>query len=140
MKKILFLSLFCIGLMATSANAQRFGTTANADNTGRTLTYAYSTKTYATPMTLKPNASQTWFSVDSLTGVLTVNLSTSYAQKCDEVTLVFVSDSASAGHVVTFGTGIAPSATTLTVDKNQRATWTGVFMKGIWIEKARAKE
>jgi hypothetical protein len=139
MKK--FITLLALAALAfTTVDAQRFGTPPAGDNTGRTLTYAYSTKAYAATLALRPNAYENIYKVDSLTGTMTVTISTNSISKvCDRTTIMFVSDSATAGHVVTFSTGTAPSAT-LTVDKNQRAAIEFIFNGGVWIEVARSKE
>lgn len=137
MKKLL--TLFVLVAITVTASAQRFGTPPAGDNSGRILTYTYNAKAYASTLALKPNASEATFNVDSLTGAMTVTISTTAAQKCDKVYILFKSDSATAGHIVTFTTGTAPSAT-LTVDKNQRAGILFMYNGGVWIEVARGKE
>ena len=135
MKKAI-LVLFCIAISVVGYG-QRFGTSASKDNTGRKLTCAYLTPTYASTLTVTPNASVTYVKPSSLTGAMTLNCATTNAQVCDEVTFIFYG---TGSRTITFNTGIVASSSTLVCDSLQSCTWKGVFNGTAWVETSRAKE
>ena len=137
MKKLIIM-LFAFGLSLT-ASAQRFGTTKKDDNTGRVLTYAYSSVTFAAVSYHKVNAFETFLNIGKLTAAHTDSINVTNAKVCDKVTLMYLCDTLTAGRVVTFGTNFK-SAGTFTIAKNKRGSATFIFDGVYWVENSRAKE
>lgn len=141
MKKIFALILLLGALQYAQAQftTPRFGTPPSGDNTGRQLTYSYATPTYGATKGVQPNAYETIIKMGKLTGAQTDTVSVLSSHVGDKLIYIFESDTASAGHVVTFGTNFVPSAT-LTVDSAQKATCSFIFDGVKFIETARAKQ
>lgn len=140
MKKLL--SIAFIGL-ALSLSAQittpRFGTTGNKDNTGRVLTLAYITPSFASSYAIVANASKTFVKMAELTGAQTLTATVTKCQVGDELHVMFLCDTLTAGRVVTFSTNLKASGT-LTVAKNKRAAIHFVFDGTYWVATGREKE
>ncbi len=136
--------MICASLLTFGqATSPRFGTLKNQDNTGRVLTYKYSTPTLADAgdsVAISPNASKTIYNAAALTHAKTVKVGKVNAKVCDELIFIFTSDTLTAGRVVTFSTNFVVSASTLTVDASQKATISFIFDGVAWIETSRAKQ
>lgn len=109
----------------------------NDDNTGRLLKLAEVDVAYAATIALTPNASKTYYNVAELTGNATINGTVSSSEVGDEV--VFMFDADGTNRTVTFGTGLAASAT-LVVAADKVATASFVFNGTTFIETGRAIE
>lgn len=135
------ISLFCSTFeLDAQATVPRFGTTKNKDNTGRVLTYKYSTPTYRATDTIVANAYETIVKMGTLTGAQTIRATLTNCKVGDKLEIMFTCDTLTAGRVVTFSTGFVVSASTLTVDASQKATISFIFDGVAWIETARAKQ
>lgn len=152
MKNLIFLLLmaFTVSLTAQITDP-RFGTTKNADNTGRGLTYAVVTTTDVTSATLDtillaPNAHETL--VCMKTGRVMTNLadsvcykfsSTTGNYKLGDVTVFMISKGTGAGKIKFGGSqyvlSTASSAVALAANKSliMRFRWNGAK----WIEESR---
>jgi hypothetical protein len=141
MKKILAILLFSAITAIASAQAThpRFGTPPSGDNTGQSVTYAYSNVAYGAGLKINPNAFETVVTVGTLTGTQTDTVYVKNSHVCDRLTLVFVSDTAAAGHVVTFGLNFV-STGTLTVNTSKKATASFIFDGTAYVETARARQ
>ena len=153
MKKVLsILFLFALTLtVSAQITAPRFGTTKNADNTGRGLTYAVVTTTDVTAATLDtillaPNAFETL--VCMKTGTVMTNLadsvcykfsSTTGNYKLGDVVVFMISKGTGAGKIKFGGSqyvlSTASSAVALAANKSliMRFRWNG----SKWIEESR---
>lgn len=112
----------------------RFSTRTGDDSTGRVLSLAYVTPTYAAILAVTPNASQTYYQPTVLTGAMTINatLTTSYVG--DEQLWILLSNTAA--QVVTFGTGYTPNGA-ITPNISKVATIKFVYTGTSWVEIAR---
>lgn len=139
MKKLILLAL--IGISALAASAQH--TTARfsppKDNTGRSLSYKLLTPTYAAVVYVQPSNYETIVLADTLTGTQTDSASVTGAWVGDRLTYIFQSDTASGGHVVTFGNHMVTSGT-LTVDAEQKASIQFIFDGVAWVACGREKQ
>lgn len=137
---IITLSLCIIIGASAQSTSPRWGSgPPTNDNTGRVLTYASSRPAYATTLALKPNAWETTVRMDSLTGNLTVTATVTKAYFGDKLNMLFLGDVTGA-RVVTFSTGMAANAGTLTVDALQKAGIYFIFDGVSWVEVGRAKQ
>lgn len=110
-------------------------TAANQDNTDRTLTNEYQAPEYAATIALKLTAAKTLVQPALLTGNATVTAETTRPKIGDELVVVFLADASA--RTITFGTGMAASAT-LVVAASKRASATFVFDGAAWVETGRA--
>ncbi len=86
------------------------------------------------------NAYETIVKMGTLTGAQTVRATVTNCHVGDKLEIIFTCDTLTAGRVVTFSTGFVVTASTLTVDQNQKATICFIFDGVAWIETSRAKQ
>lgn len=138
MKK-LFSLMFLLALSASvfAQTTPRFGTSAGRDNTGRVITYSYTTPAYADTVELATKHYESVVKVAALTGDAVVVASTTNAKVGDKIYMIF--NATGGARTVTFSTGMVPSAT-LVVDSAQKATASFIFDGTSFIEASRAKQ
>lgn len=112
----------------------RFGTTANKDNTGRTITQDFQTPAYAATLAITPTCQKTTIKPATLTGAVTINATTTNAFADDDLFVLVTADTTA--RVVTFGTNFV-SAGTLTAAISKRATAHFKFDGVTYVEVAR---
>lgn len=95
---ILFLVAFTLTVNAQSTSP-RFGTTANKDNTGRALTYGYTSATYAATLTPAPDKFVNYYKV-TLTGAATINITVTNAKLGD--TWIYIASGSGGSRITTF--------------------------------------
>lgn len=125
---LLILSSAVLGQYTTP----RFGTAKNQDNTGRVLTYKFARPDYAATVALGPNAYETTYVFDTLTGALTLTSSVASSHAADKLSLVFVADGTN--RVVTFSTGFT-SGGNITVNSGTKMTVNFVFNGIGWVQQ-----
>lgn len=134
MKK-LFSFIALAGLVFTLSaqiTTPRFGTTANKDNTGRVLTYAYVAPAYAASYAIVANAYETTVKMGTLTGAQTLTATVTNCHVTDKLSIVFVADGTN--RVVTFSTGFA-SGGNITVNSSTTMTVNFVFNGTGWVQQ-----
>lgn len=145
MKKLisLFALVFAIGMASAQFTTPRFGSAANEDNTGRTITYWYSTPAapYTGTQSVYQNVSnQTiqaiYTSSTSVSATLNANITNCHA--LDIQTFVFRT-AATTTVVATFGTGYKPKTATTTVLPSSRSIIQFFFDGVEWVEEWRAE-
>lgn len=139
MKKYILLALFSLGVLASSAQHTNARFSPPKDNTGRSLSYKLLTPTYAATVYVQPSNYETVVLADTLTGAQLDSASVTGAWVGDRLTYIFQSDTASGGHVVTFGNNMITSGT-LTVDGSQKASIQFIFDGVAWIACGREKQ
>lgn len=127
--------------MSTTARATG---AVNRDNTGAVLTNDYQTPAYAATLAPVLKAAFTLIKPGTLTGALTINLATPVVYTDndtapfvgDKVRFLLVSDGTS--RTVTFGTNMAPTATTFVVTTAKYGSVEFTFNGTIWLETSRS--
>jgi len=116
----------------------RFSSAPGSDNTDRIRDNEYLTPAYATTVTINPSKNKTLANFAALTGAMTINAGVGTASTApyvgDEMKMLFT---AATTQVVTFGTGILPSAATLSVTGTKTANVKFVFNGASWCEETR---
>lgn len=112
----------------------------NADNRSANLLNDYQTPAYAASIAIatKPSAASTLVNVSPLTGALTLTADVSSAYVGDKLTILLSADNNAGGRVVTFSTGFAATAATLTVGQSLPASISFVFNGTKWLETSRS--
>lgn len=136
--KNLFITLLFSLVLITSASAQRFGTTAGNDNTGRVITYDWKTPTYTSTVTVAANASVTMIMPAAFSGTVTpvVNANVTNCKKGDKLEYIFTGATGVAA-TITFNTNFK-STGTLAVTGAKYSTISFIFNGTYWIEERRA--
>ncbi len=113
MKKLLSIVFILgfIGSIFAQSTTPRFGTKKSDDNTGRVLTYALISPTYAASVTIKPNAYETIVNMDTLTGSLTLISTITNCKLADKLSVILFADASN--RAVTFSTGFASGSTVI---------------------------
>ncbi len=136
MKSFKILIAFSLLILSSAVLGQyttpRFGTAKNQDNTGRVLTYKFARPDYAATVALGPNAYETTYVFDTLTGALTLTSSVGSCHAADKLSLVFVADGTN--RVVTFSTGFT-SGGNITVNSGTKMTVNFVFNGIGWVQQ-----
>jgi hypothetical protein len=133
MKKFLslvFLMCFVFAAIGQST-VPRFGTTANADNTGRVLTWGYKAKAYQAVDTIKTRVYDYTYKVGTLTGALTLKSVVTGNHVGDRLSILFTDDGN--GRTITFSTGFT-SGGTLTMTASSKAVVYFVFNGVGWFQ------
>ena len=133
----LFALVFCAGAVNAQSTSPRFGTTKNADNTGRVLTYKVVTVTDAAgadSVTIAPNAFETIYKVVALDSITFKSPSVTNSYYGDQVTLQVTGTS---GDLVKFTGTNWVSAGTATLSSGLNAIITFRFNGTKWVEQSR---
>lgn len=148
MKKFLsiFAAFLIIGAVSAQSTSPRWGSgPPTNDNTGRILTYNYTTVVTTASQAglyIQPSAWKTIVKVSTLTHAMTDSIQVKNAYVGDEVTVIYTADTLTAGRVVTFSsTTLNPLkyvTATLTVPKSKKGSITFVFDGVAWIEEYRS--
>lgn len=105
MKKIF--SIIVLAALTLGSYAQittpRFGTTPSRDNTGRVLTYAYVTPSYAASYAVVANNYETTVKMGTLTGALTLTATVTNCHVTDKLNLILTADGSD--RIVSLSTG-----------------------------------
>jgi len=122
------------------ATTVRFGSWTNDNNTGSTITQEYQAPAYAATLSIVPTQQMTLLAPGQLTGALTVNVgvgtATTPPNVGDSLEMLFGSDASS--RTVTFGTGLAVTASTLVIPGTKYGTINFTFNGTIWVEICRS--
>lgn len=132
MKNIFLVLLLAAGF---TVSAQRFGTTKNADNTGRGLTYGYLAPVVSATTVIAPLYYNTTYSTPSLTLSPTYSLVSTNAKTADNVT--FIVGASAATRTVTLAGKVVTSASTFTVGSGKQATIGFIYDGTNYVEKFR---
>lgn len=144
MLMLAFVGLTCACFAQTPP---RFGTTKYEDNTGRVLTYGSKTGVVlANTDSITPSYFENYYQFAPLTAAKTLTIKTTFAKLWDKTVLEFISDTLTAGRVVTFQTTStnAPivvttvSGNNITAKKSKRVIIVFVFDGTVWVEAYRA--
>lgn len=123
------------------ATTNRFTPGAGQDNTFRTVTQDAQTPAYAASIAITTVQQNTTVIVGMLIGALTltagVGTATTAPYVGDKLEVLFSSDANVGGRVVTFSTGLAVSASTLTVAQSKYAVIEFKFNGTVWVETNR---
>lgn len=143
MKKLI--SLFAFLIAFTVAMAQfttpRFGTKPNEDNTGRVLTYAYTTPAvYSGTVTVYTSTYESVIKPAAFTGTVAVTLraGVTAAHVCDRLEFMFVGGS-TASATVTFDTNFKVSSATTVVGASKKTIIFFRFDGVAWLEEERTE-
>lgn len=143
MKKLI--SLFAILMTFACASAQfttpRFGTTPNADNTGRALTYKYTTPAvYSGTVSVLPSAFENYIKPAAFTGTVTVTLKAAVgsSQVCDKLCFMFTGNTG-ASATITFATNFKVSSATTVVGSGKKTIIWFRFDGVAWLEEERTE-
>jgi len=127
------------------ATTPRFTPGPGQDNTARTITQDFQNPAYAATLSIVPVQQETLVQVQELTGNVTVNIATTVGASFnsapvgpyvgDEIVLLFAADSSN--RTVTWGTGIAASASTLVVTASKFGSAKFMFNGAEWQETGR---
>lgn len=139
MKKfILFVLIAFIGFASNAqSTSPRFGSGANNDNTGRVLTYKYTTivdAAGADSTTIVPNAWQTIYRVAAVDSIYFKSPSVKQSFAGDNVVIVV---SGASGKLVKFAGTNFISAGTATLSSGGRAVIKFIFDGAKWVEASR---
>ncbi len=143
MKKIF--AILAIGLFTLTVQAQRFGTGASSDNTGAAVSYTqHLGVVLADTDSINPDAFNSFYTFAALTHAKTVKIKNTKAKKWDKTHLEFVSDTLTAGRVITFGsTAVSPCITTtsggtITAKTSKKVLIVFIFDGTAWVEESRS--
>ena len=134
---IIALSIFTVAAVNAQSTSPRFGTAKNQDNTGRVLTYAYTTWTDAAgadSTTVTPNAWQTIYRVALTDSFYVKSPSVGRSYAGDNVVIVA---SGSSGAKLKFAGTNWISAGTATLSGGGRAVIKFIFDGAKWVEAYR---
>lgn len=139
MKKLFSILTLC--LVAVAAQAQytypRFGTAKNDDNTGRVITYGYTSQAATSTIVVTPNKSNTTYAVATLTLSPVINFTVTKSYAADRT--VFTFSAAASTRSVTFG-GPVVSAGTYTLGSGKRGCVAFIFDGSKYVEENRFSE
>ena len=142
MKKLLslvFLMCFVFAAIGQSTSP-RWGTTANADNTGRVITYKLVTVTDAAgndTVFVNTNASKTYYKVAALDSINFKVKGVTKAYFGDEIIIVAQAGTGTPKIKFSTSTGLWLSAGTATMSTNKRAIIRFIFDGAKWVESSR---
>ncbi len=148
MKKFLIAAFVGLGLFASAQSTPRFGTTSSTDNTGRVLTYAYTTTVDVAQATIdtmyfQPTAHETiWKATLSDSCVVKLS-STTTSYRVGDIFTVMLAKGTGAGRIRLGGSKAKGSTTTSTgiaLAANKRMIVRYMWDGSYWVEISRVVE